>query len=120
MIVLKEMGDDAMPLLLRIDPDDLTGEQRARMAELTAGYRRLTAKEAEGLRSDRSFLVDCLEADAPALRSAALVRLREVTGEQVEFDVAADSAARAQAAAALRVRLLGPKGDGTRLQPDRP
>ena len=79
-IVLRELGDEIVPLLLRIDPASLSPEQLSRVAGLLADRRRLTPAEAAGLRNDLAFLLDCLDADDAPVRRSALARLRTLTG----------------------------------------
>jgi hypothetical protein len=108
-IVLRELGDEIVPLLLRIDPASLSPEQSSRVALVLAGQRRLTPAEAAELRNDLAFLLDCLEADDAPVRRAALARLRTVTGgtrRDVEFDADAPPEARRSAVEKLRHRPL--------------
>jgi hypothetical protein len=53
VIVLRALGDEIVPLLLRIDAASLSPEQSSRVAGVLAGRRRrLTPVEAAGLRKD--------------------------------------------------------------------
>jgi hypothetical protein len=45
-------------LLLRLDPDELPPEARARVVRLLRAARRVAAAESEALRSDPAFLLD--------------------------------------------------------------
>lgn len=111
MVVLAALGEDALPLLLREDPETLSEEQKRRLARLTAGARRLSEEQAAALGRDPAFLLDCLESDDAAVRKAATARLREVAGDGVKlapFDPEADPAARRKALAALREKVGSP------------
>jgi dipeptidyl aminopeptidase/acylaminoacyl peptidase len=111
MVVLAALGEDALPLLLRVDPETLSEEQKRRLARLTAGHKRVSADEAAALRRDPAFLLDCLESDHAAVRKAAAARLREVAGEALRdagFDPEAEPPARHKALAALRQKLPPP------------
>lgn len=104
---LAAMGRDAAAVLLHLDRTALTPEQNMRVDRALAPYTQLPAKEAKRLGNDRGFLLDCLYGEDPALRTAALNRLRAVAGRSIEFDVHAEPAKRSDAVAALRKQLTG-------------
>ncbi len=64
-------------------------------------------QEIDKMRSDVNFLLECLECDAVDVRTAALARLREVSGKNLEFDVNAKADKLATAVCSLRVELRG-------------
>jgi hypothetical protein len=108
---LEKMGRPAAAVLLRADRDALSAEQNTRVDQVLAPYTQLSPDDAQRLRSDAGFLLDCLYLDDAEVRDAALARLAEVTGKPVEFDGKADRPTRWAAVAGLRRELLSAKKD---------
>lgn len=108
---LEDLGRPAAAVLLRMNRARLTPEQYLRIDRALLPYLQLPADEAVRLRSDVGFLLDCLYVEDADLRRVTLERLREVTGQAVPFDDAADLDRRATSVAALRRQLqLGSGG----------
>lgn len=107
---LRELGLQALPLLLGLDNATLSPEQQARVAGLLAGHRRLTRAEAEALRSDRAFLLDCMESDHAGIRRVADKRLRELLGRGIDYDPEASPAERRRVTIKLRRDLVPEEG----------
>lgn len=103
-----DLGQEAMLVLMRLDRTTLSAEQNSRIDSLIDDFAPLTGGEAERLRSDVPFLLDCLNSDDPRTRAAALDQLREVASKPVEFDTGLEVRARGVAVAALRAKLAPP------------
>jgi len=99
---LRDLGADAALYLLSADRSSWSAEQKARVDAITSRYRQLTAEQVKFMRSDVDFLLDCMNSSEAALRQAGLDRLQKVLGRNVDFDLAADAAARSQAINKLR------------------
>jgi hypothetical protein len=104
--LLRQMGPDVVSYLMQLDPADLTEEQRRRVAALIHGHRRLSAKEAAALRRDPWFLLDCLDAESTAVRSAAVIALGQLAGRPISMDPLAPQSLRRQWIASVRLSLL--------------
>lgn len=108
---LNSMGREGAAALIRLNRKLLSAEQNVRVDQVLTPYRQLTVKEALRLRSDRAFLLDCLYCDDPEICSAALSRLREMTGQEIPFDLDARLNPRIAAVNALREKLTGAAAD---------
>ncbi len=91
--------------MMQLDRAKLSAEQNSRLDALIVAQAPLPPDEAGRLRSDVPFLLDCLNSEEPAVRAAALERLRLVCREPIYFDPAIAPAARGPAVAALREKL---------------
>lgn len=102
---LEALGRAGVLAAVRFDRTDLSPEQRSRLDNFVAGHtlRRSDGRlrDADDLRRNKNFLVDCLADDEPAVRAAALAALRERTGRRIEFDLDAPPAQRRAAVAEL-------------------
>jgi hypothetical protein len=107
---LRELGPQGVPILLELDGAALSPEQQVRVAWLLAGHRRLTGEEAEALRGDREFLLDCMEADQAEIRKVADKRLRELVGHEIDYDPEASPAKRRRVTVKLRRDLVPEEG----------
>lgn len=103
---LEGMGRAGAAALLRLDRSGLSAQQNLAVDRALAPYAQLTPREAEQYGKDRAFLLDCLYTSDRAIRAAALARLRDVTGQDVAFDLDAAANDRSAAVTALRKRLL--------------
>lgn len=106
---LRELGRPAVEALLKLDRSTLSAEQCLRAESVMRPFLSLPPAQAERLRQDRSFLLDCLSGDDPTVRAAAWDRLKELAPAETAataYNPDADPAARSAAAAELRGRLL--------------
>ena len=101
---LNQLGRAEVLAAARLDRTELSAEQSLRLDAFIA--RHSAVSDITAARRDPMFLIDCLEDDDRAVRAAALLQLRQVSGQAIEFDLDAPPAARADAAAALVMQLL--------------
>lgn len=99
---LQALGRDGASVMVHLDRTHLSAEQNARVDRALAPYTQLPETEAEALRSQTGFLLDCLYCDDVTLRRAAFRRLRELDGPQLQFDVESDPAGSSLEVARLR------------------
>ena len=99
---LEALGQPAALALMRQDRKGLTDEQITRIDAFVAKYKIVNDAEANRLRGNRDFLLDCLYSEDEPIRREALGQLRKVTGKDVNFDVAADPQQRLESIAKLR------------------
>jgi hypothetical protein len=99
---LEKLGEPAALTVMRMDRSKMSDEQTGRIDAFLAKFKLIPQDEVRRLRTDRDFLLDCLNSDDPAIRQAALASLRQVTGKEIKFDPAGDSDARLAAIARLR------------------
>ncbi len=102
---VQDLGRNGAAVLLHLDRARLTPEQNMRIERALAPFTQLPGREADRLRSDAGFLLDCLYGEDGAVRAAALDRLKEVSGKEIKFDLNADPLRRSDAVAALRREL---------------
>ena len=96
---LERLGRAGVLAAARINRTDLSAEQALRLDAFIA--RNITIADAASARDDPLFLLDCLEDEDRAVRSAALEQLRRVTGRAIDFDIDAPASGRAAAADSL-------------------
>jgi hypothetical protein len=101
---LNQLGRAEVHAAARLDRTDLSMEQSLRLDAFIA--RHMTVTDVAAARRDPMFLIDCLEDEDRAVRAAALMHLRQTTGQAIDFDLDAPPAQRALAAAALASQLL--------------
>ena len=104
---LEKLGRAGAAALMHLDRRRLTPEQNSRIDLPLTPYPQLSMKDAERLRSDPAFLLDCLYSEDLPLRKAALGQLRAVSDQAVEFDVTVNRDSRAKAVEGLRKKVLG-------------
>lgn len=102
---LARLGAPGVLAVLRMDRAFLTPEQHARLDEFIAAHDDRRFADADEARKDPWVLVDCLEFDDPAVRTAARAVLAALLGGDVKFDPLAPPEARSAAADRLRDRL---------------
>jgi uncharacterized FlgJ-related protein len=66
------------------------------------------ATDAKSLADDREFLIDCLYAADPGLRSEVMARLSDLVGRKIEWKVADSDTARDAEIQALRDQVMRP------------
>jgi hypothetical protein len=103
---LKQLGQPAAVALQHLDRSRLSAEQSSRVDAFLSAYHPVTDEQAARLRDDANFLVDCLldEGD-PFIVDAALARLRQITGQDVQLDPTLRGTARQAAVYELRQAL---------------
>ncbi len=105
---LESLGRAGAAVLLHLDRAKLSPEQNMRVDRALGPFTQLATRELGRLRNDPSFLLDCLYGEDSAVRSAALDRLREVSGKKsIKFDLDANARQRADQVTALRRELTG-------------
>lgn len=106
---LQELGSDGAAVMVHLDRTKLTPEQNTLIDRALVRYAQLPTRQAERMRSDPAFLLDCLYSADATIRRAALQRLSTIAKAPIPFDVNADAVTRARAVAVLRQQLLGKK-----------
>ena len=104
---LSELGRRATVVLVGLDRGGLSAEQNSRIDALLATDAPLADAAARALGDDPMFLVDCLYLPDPAVRAAALDRLRTVTGQDLTFDPSKTGKDELSAISELRARAIG-------------
>ena len=101
------MGVPAALVLQRMDRTNLSAEQNAGIDTFLAEYQQLKSEDVRRLGNSVEFLLDTLASEDAVLRRLALERLKQVTGQSIEFDP--DGSAEARAAQLQKLRdSLGP------------
>jgi hypothetical protein len=103
---LTALGKPGAAAMMSLDRTGFSAERNLLMDRALAPFAELKPKEAERLRSDTRFLLDCLYSDDADIRSAALEGLTKQAGADIAFDSHAPAPARAAAVEALRRKLL--------------
>jgi hypothetical protein len=111
---LAGLGPPAVLAILRRDMDDLSAEAHNRVDRFIASRGNLSPEEAIAARKDRAFLIDCLDDEDPAVRSAAKTALEKFIGMKIDLDSTLTGDARSDAVDALRQKLNPQPGAATR------
>lgn len=82
---LAKLGSAGVAAAMRIKPE-LSPEQAARLTSFVERHRRQRIVTVEQARESRSFLLECLEYDDPAVRVAAKEQLQKLMGRPVAFN----------------------------------
>ncbi len=107
-VALENLGRPGAAVMVHLDRQTMTAEQRARVDRALASYAQLTPAEVNGLRRDLMFLIDCLYCDERPLREAAVARIRELTDPNLQFDLTCNGEARTNCVARIRDELTSP------------
>jgi hypothetical protein len=99
---LEQMGTDAAKVMVYLDRSALTPEQNARVDRALTPFGLVPRSEADRLRHDREFLINCLYSDDPTARRAALAEIKALTGTSVDLPDEPSRPARAAAINELR------------------
>lgn len=102
------LGREGATALLRIDRSKLSLEQTARVEELLSRFRRMSDADAERLRHDPNFLMDCLYSDDELVRRLAARRLTQLLGRPLGIDLGPDADADSRIAAIQKLRATLP------------
>jgi hypothetical protein len=103
---IQAIGIAAAPVLVALKRGPLTPEQAERLDGILSRLKPPFTTRREELRTDPSFLIDCLMSENALLRKVALAQLCKVTSQKIEFPLSANTEERVKAAYALRDRLL--------------
>lgn len=101
---LTNLGPPGVLAALRRDNSDLSPEAQNRLQQFIAAHATLSLApgEAAKTRADRSFLIDCLDDNDPAVRAAAKASLEKLLHRPLPYDTTLDGKARESAVEALR------------------
>ena len=102
---LQLIGKDAVKLMAYLDRSTFTPEQNARVDLALTPLGLIPHSEAERLRHDKEFLINCLYCDDPVTRRCALAEIKSLTGRNVELPEKISRAARAAAINEIRGKL---------------
>lgn len=105
---LLALGRPAAIYLLRRQNETLNAEQQSRIQAIIAPYSQLQTEEADRLRHDPQFLLECLTSEDADLRRIAKMELEKVLKRTVDFDLNANPPARHKAVQALRQEFIYP------------
>jgi hypothetical protein len=103
---LQALGKPGAVAMMSLDRTGFSPERNLLIEGALTPFAPLQSKEAERLRSDPRFLLDCLYSADAEIRAAALDRLKKHAGTDLRFNVNAPIPERAAAVAALRQKLL--------------
>jgi hypothetical protein len=102
---LQKLGQPAAICLSRWNRAGLSPEVNSRIDAFLSSYRPLPDADAQRLRGDVNFLIDCLYDNDNFIVQSALARLHQVTGRTIQFDPALRDDARRAAIDQLRQSL---------------
>ena len=105
---LQKLGQQAALYLMNADRSTFSAEQNSLIDTFLAEYQPVSQAEAQKLRTNVGFLLDCLYSDDQTIRTRALSALEEVAGQKLTFDVTAPAVDRLAAITKIRDTLLGP------------
>jgi hypothetical protein len=114
-LALRSLRKKGLPMalaILHLDRTGLSDQQNSLLETALAPFQPQRAVDAEKLKSDADFLMDCLYLDDPTIREAAMEGLRRKLGTAIEFDLSADFDARCAAIDALRGGRIHHGGQG--------
>jgi hypothetical protein len=103
---LTALGKPGAAAMMSLDRTGFSAERNLLMDRALAPFAELKPKEAERLRSDKVFLLDCLYSADAEVRAAALESLKKTASAEVAFDLNAPTPDRTAAIAALRQKLM--------------
>jgi hypothetical protein len=98
---LQALGEPAALFLRTANRQNWSAEQTARVNAFLAEYFVLTDEQAQGLASDRDFLLECLGSDDADIRAAAVKHLDSVLGRKIDYILAQPPAERSRSISAL-------------------
>lgn len=103
---ISALGAQGAITMMAMDRTSLSAEQNSRLDMLVSSHAPVSEAEAQELRQDPMFLVDCLYLEDRALRQAALVQLEQVIDQKVDFNLEAKGQEELLAIAALREKAI--------------
>jgi hypothetical protein len=102
---LRQMGKDAAKVMVFLDRSTFTPEQNARIDQALTPAGLIPRAEADRLRRDREFLLNCLYCDDPITRRSALAEIKSLTGRSFELPENLSPSERIAAINELRAKL---------------
>jgi hypothetical protein len=103
---LRDLGEPAAIHLMTSSVRALNDEQTTRVELFLAPYRPFTDEQAQRLRHDPDFLLDCLFNSDPTIRKLALTQCRRSTRQPINLDLNLTGSALDDAVTAVRQSLL--------------
>jgi hypothetical protein len=110
---LKKLGQRAAVVLWKIDRSLLSAEQNSRIDAFLTDYQPITENDANRLRADPTFLLECLYNTDEFLVTTALSHLEQIAHHPIPFDRILRDEARREAVNALREKLIPPTTEPT-------
>lgn len=107
-VQLESLGQPAFIALTHVDRSKLSPEQNSRIDAFVSAYHPVSDDEANRLRGDLNFLVDCLYSEDVFINNAALHQLQQRASTPIQFDQSLRGPAREQALLQLRRKLITP------------
>jgi hypothetical protein len=102
---LKQLGQPAAVVLWHTNRSALSAEQNSRIDAFLSEYQPVTDQDVKRLRTDVTFLLECLYDTDDFLVDTALAHLRQITGKPIDFDRTLRDEARREAVNQLRETL---------------
>jgi len=101
---LKKLGNQALPVFVRMDRRRFTPAQATHFRLFAQGF--LNDNRIQVLKTDKKFLLDCLQSRDEAVRRAAAAQLQAVVGQPIDYDPAGTPAGRGVQTHRLRQLLI--------------
>jgi hypothetical protein len=101
------MGARGILAAMRMDLSTLTPEQQTALLDVIGHGHRAKLDDPKAAKRDPDFLLDCLEMDAPGVKTAAVRELTKVLGKPIAFDASLHGPAADAAVDSLRQEILG-------------
>lgn len=100
--VLMGKGREFVLAAVRRDPSDLSAGARERLEQFIEENSTAQWEDLPAARTNRTVLLDCLDDDDKAVRTASKAALEKVMGKRIDFDVGLEGEEREKAIDALR------------------
>jgi len=102
---LAKMGRDGATVVMRRSREGLSLEQNARLDEILARFKPMTAEQVKALSMNPEFLLDCEYSDDVVVRRLAAARLAKLLGHPLNFSVDLPDSQRAEAIERTRAQI---------------
>jgi len=103
---LAKMGGDGATAVMRRSREGLSLEQNARLDEILARFKPMTAEQVKALSMNPEFLLDCEYSDDVVVRRLAAARLAKLLGHPLNFSVDLPDSQRAEAIERTRAQIM--------------
>jgi hypothetical protein len=105
---LEAMGPDALAIVEKLNRKQLSPQQQTEIEAFISDVKLASLDELDRLRKDPDFLVECLYCEDPAIRGAALERLKSLHASVSGIDPRSDPLPQAAVIEELRSKLVAP------------